>query len=80
MNALPDMYARSLRAAVMSNMFHFMALLKSDQVLLASAHSIYMRIYSSRGDYKFAEMIGQKQSIAILSLNLVGHPYIALEW
>ena len=28
---------------------------------------------------KFLEMIGQKPSIAILSLNLIGHPYIALE-
>ena len=32
-----------------------------------------------RGDYKVAEMIGQKSSIAINSLNFVGHPYIALE-
>ena len=29
---------------------------------------------SSRGDYKFAEMISQKLSIAILSINLIGHP------
>ena len=33
----------------------------------------------SRGDYEVAEMIGQKSSIAINLLNLVGHPYIALE-
>ena len=31
----------------------------------------------NRGDYKLAETIGHKTSIAILSLNLVGHPYIA---
>ena len=35
---------------------------------------LYMHI--CRGDYKIAEMIGQKPSIAILSLNLV---YIVLE-
>ena len=33
----------------------------------------------TRGDYKFAEMIGQKPSIAIISLKLVRHPYIALK-
>ena len=32
-----------------------------------------------RDDYKFSEMIGQKPSVAILSLNLIGHPYIVLE-
>ena len=32
-----------------------------------------------RGDYKVAEMISQKSSIAMNLLNLVGHPYIALE-
>ena len=33
----------------------------------------------TRGDYKVAEMISQKSSIAINSLNLIGHPYIAFE-
>ena len=33
----------------------------------------------SRDDYKFSEMIGQKPSITTLSLNLIGHPYIALK-
>ena len=32
-----------------------------------------------RDDYKFSKMIGQKPLIVILSLNLIGHPYIALE-
>ena len=36
-------------------------------------------VYVCRGDYKVAEMIGQKSLIAIMSLNLVGYPYIALE-
>ena len=36
-------------------------------------------INGCRGDYKVAEMIGQKSSIAINLLNLVGHPYIALK-
>ena len=35
--------------------------------------------FVTRGDYKVVEMIGQKSSIAINLLNLVGHPYIALE-
>ena len=30
-------------------------------------------------DYKFLEMIEQKPLIAISSLSLIGHPYIALE-
>ena len=33
----------------------------------------------TRDDHKFSEMIGQKPLIVILSLNLIGHPYIALE-
>ena len=33
----------------------------------------------TRDDYKFSEMIGQKPLIATLVLNLIGHPYIALE-
>ena len=36
--------------------------------------SFRFQLHSYRGDYKFAEIIGQKPSIAILSLNLVGHP------
>ena len=36
-------------------------------------------IFKGRKDYKFAETIGQKPSIAILSLNLIRHPCIALE-
>ena len=33
----------------------------------------------SRDDYKFVEMIGQKQLSTIMSCNLIGHPYITLE-
>ena len=36
-------------------------------------------VIDSRDDHNFLEMIGQKPSIAILSLDLIGHPYIALE-
>ena len=36
-------------------------------------------VFACRDDYKFAEMISQKPSVAILSLDLVRHPYIALE-
>ena len=32
-----------------------------------------------RDDYKFVEMIGQKPLLAIMSCNLIRHPYIALE-
>jgi len=57
-SALSDMYARSPRAAgprakgihirqsmsahVITNMLHFLALLKSAQTLISSAHSTYM--------------------------------------
>ena len=60
--------------------------------MVASATRNVMSLYSylepyvfikikaaTRGDYQVAEMIGQKSSIAIYLLNLVGHPYIALE-
>ena len=36
-------------------------------------------LYNASDDNKFSEMISQKPAIAILSLNLIGHPYIALE-
>ena len=35
--------------------------------------------HSSDDYYNFSEIIGQKPSIAIWSLNLIGLPYIALE-
>ena len=36
-------------------------------------------VINPRDDYKFSEMIGQKPSMTIWSLDLIGHPYIALE-
>ena len=57
-----------------------------DGIILSSAYTAVCQKTAahkaaavSRGDYKVAEMIGQKPSIVILSLNLVRHPYIALE-
>jgi len=47
--------------------------------MLQSALDFKSEYVIHKGDYKFAEMIGQKPSIAVMSLNLVGHPYIALE-
>ena len=38
---------------------------------------VYVRTYMHTiGDYKVAEMIGQKPLIAVMSLNLVGYPHI----
>ena len=45
----------------------------SDLIMNVHSHSSHGAM--GRGDY----MIGQKSSIAINLLNLVGHPYIALE-
>ena len=42
-------------------------------------HTIFQMVTTYRCDYKFSKMIGQKALIVILSLNLIGHPYIALE-
>ena len=42
-------------------------------------HMFCILTHITRGDYKIVEMIEQKPSIAIFSLNLVGHPYIALK-
>ena len=40
----------------------------------------YKALHYNRDDYyKFSEMIGQKPSIAIQSLDLIGHPYIAIK-
>ena len=48
-------------------------------VKMYSSDIVHAHIFKGRKDYKFAEMIGQKPLIAMLSLNLVKYPCIALE-
>ena len=74
-------------AVFVADLITYMHIISFEQTFVFMLNSIeaskkilgWLQYAPCREDYNFAEVINQKPSIAILSLNLVGHPYIALE-